>query len=187
MVKFIEELRLRTRKIDFTRGNFVTCYSEYKNISEKLLDEVAPVKIRTITTSNKPKWIDEEYRKSRRERRKLEKLWKKNRSEINQERYVEQRRKCAELSVTKQKIFYSNIIDSSSGNQNSLVWHGCSCPPFRKNCGAGRDPQRKARFLQFPCDVCCLSMHTWRMLPNHGSYNKFSLFKCYIWFVRVKS
>ena len=120
MVKFIEELRLRTRNIDFTRRNFVSCYSEYKNISEKLLDEVAPVKIRTITTSNKPKWIDEEYRKSRRERRKLEKLWKKNRSEINRERYVEQRRKCAELSVTKQKIFYSNIIDSSSGNQNSL-------------------------------------------------------------------
>ena len=120
MVKFIEELKIRTRDIDFTDNNFKSCYDEYKNISEKLLDEVAPVKIRTITSDNKPKWIDEEYRKSRIERRKLERVWKKNKTVENREKYVEQRKKCAELSVRKQQEYYSHLIDSSSDNQNSL-------------------------------------------------------------------
>lgn len=120
MVKFIHDLKERTRDINFVEDDFASCYNKFKSASEELLDEVAPVKTKTITKNNKPKWIDEEYTKCKIERRKLEKAWRKEKTDENRKKYVNQRNKCAQLSITKQQSYYSKLIDKSSENQKSL-------------------------------------------------------------------
>ena len=120
MSEFMEELKEAVDEIDFDDNDFATCYSEYKAAAELLLNEKAPLVTKTITKLNQPKWVDDEYKRSRIMRRKLEKGWRKNRTKENHLKYVEQRKICAELSITKQQEYYSKLVDGSSSNQRSL-------------------------------------------------------------------
>ena len=64
--------------------------------------------------------MDEEYKQARSERRKLERIWKRNKSEENRQRYVEQRNLCAQLAISKQECHFSKVIDSAENKQKSL-------------------------------------------------------------------
>ena len=85
-----------------------------------LLDEMAPIQTKSIVKRQRPKWVDEEFNQSKIQRRKLERIWRKNRTEENHQKYVQQRKQCADLSISKQKDYYSKLVDGSSGNQRSL-------------------------------------------------------------------
>jgi DNA-directed RNA polymerase subunit F len=69
---------------------------------------------------NAPKWVDEEFKRERAARRKLERKWKKSRSDEDHERYVQKRNICAKLSLTKQEQYFSNMIESSENQQKTL-------------------------------------------------------------------
>ena len=62
--------------------------------------------------------MDSEYRKSRSLRRKLEKIWKAQPSECSRTNYMEQKRVCCALSVDKQKLYYSKLIDKASSQKD---------------------------------------------------------------------
>ena len=64
--------------------------------------------------------MDGDFKTARAERRKLEKRWRKSKSEEDRELYVTQRNLCAELSVSKQEQYYKHLIESSSNKQKSL-------------------------------------------------------------------
>ena len=120
MSEFMEELKEVVNDLDFDDKDFATCYGEYKSAAELLVNEKAPLVTKTITKQNQPKWVDHEYKKSRIMRRKLEKAWRKNKTSENRVKYVEQRKICAELSISKQQEYYAKLVDGSSSNQRSL-------------------------------------------------------------------
>ena len=64
--------------------------------------------------------MDAEFRKNRAKRRKLEKTWKRNRTEENLKDYLEQKRICTQLALSKQTQHYSRLIEGASNSQQSL-------------------------------------------------------------------
>ena len=88
-------------------------------MSHAVVDEHSPMLKKKITTGQ-PVWLDQEYKKARATRRKLEKVWKKNRSEEHRVKYMEQKQVCAEMVLTKQTNHYSKIISEAGNCQKSL-------------------------------------------------------------------
>ena len=83
------------------------------------MDKHAPVVFRRQQTG-KPAWIDQEYRKNRAMRRKAERMWKKHRTEEHKNNYIKQKQVCTEMAISKQKSYYSEMIQGSVNNQKSL-------------------------------------------------------------------
>ena len=66
-------------------------------------------------------WMDAGFRQCRSLRRKNMKiLGKKQENQENRKKYVDQRKLCAEMSITKQKVYYSNLINTSENEQHTL-------------------------------------------------------------------
>ena len=93
--------------------DFESSYYEFKGPAEKLLNGLTPITPVTINRKTGPRWVDAEYRSARAERRKLERRWRKSKSEADHQHYLTQRNFCAQLSVTKQKRFFCSTIQSS--------------------------------------------------------------------------
>ena len=64
--------------------------------------------------------MDDEFRKSRAKRRKLEKKWKKLKTQESRAEFIEQRKICASMSVEKQRLFYSKVVEESGNDQRAL-------------------------------------------------------------------
>ena len=88
--------------------DFMTKYNKYDSLSPKVVEKHAPLITRTMCERNDPPWMDFEFKSCRSKQRKLEKIWKDSKTEEN---YVEQRQLCAEVSIDKQKEYYSKVVD----------------------------------------------------------------------------
>ena len=89
-------------------GSFQSKMESFNKCLTDTLDSFAPVQSILMKTNEteQPKWFDAEYRKERRERRRLEKLYKRlNTDDVLQE-YVKQRDHCVNLANIKQREFY---------------------------------------------------------------------------------
>ena len=117
---FKEELQEIVDNTDINRDNFKSKFNYYKLSSERLMNKHAPQKTRRVNIQQKPRWLDDEFRRCRAERRKLERKWRRNKTEDNHRRYVDQRNLCAQMSINKQRLYYSKMIEESSGKQKSL-------------------------------------------------------------------
>ena len=82
------------------------------------MEKHAPVITKTLKDNLDPPWIDAEYKFNRRKRRQLEKLNKKNKEK--RDKYIIQRKLCAEMAITKQKEYYSKIINGAGNDQKML-------------------------------------------------------------------
>ena len=100
--------------------NFEKAYNQYKILSQKVVDKFAPVVTKKVVVNLDTPWVDAEFKAARRERRKLEKKWRRCKSDENRMKYVVQRELCAELSVEKQKGYYARIVQDSGNDQKSL-------------------------------------------------------------------
>ena len=108
---------------DLERSESMNFENEYKRFCEstkEVIDRVAPVVTKTITRNTSAPWMDNEFKKARQQRRKLEKKWRKSKTEEDRQSYVEQRERCAELSVSKQRDYCSKIVQDSGNDQKSL-------------------------------------------------------------------
>ena len=97
-------------------NNFEQNYINYRAASEAVLEKYYPLITKKVIRKENVKWMDEEYRKSRTERRKLEKRWKRLKTEESRAELIEQRKKCAKMSVEKQESFYAKVIEESGKN-----------------------------------------------------------------------
>ena len=70
--------------------------------------------------SGEAAWIDKEYRSNRTKRRRLERKWKKNRSEENRINYINQKKVCSDLAMAKQTHYYSKLVENSANSQQTL-------------------------------------------------------------------
>ena len=110
-------------KIDSTDIDSVNFQEHYKLFAECVVDEldkVAPVITRSLSNTSQPPWMDAEYRQERAIRRRLERSWKTSGLTADKLLYVGQRNKCAQLSVSKRSLFYSNLIEKNKGDQRAL-------------------------------------------------------------------
>ena len=108
-------------KIVNSENNIEDTYESYRQDAEYLLNRYCPLETKKVKKSKGPLWIDEEYKKARSERRKLERIWKKSKSVENRQRYVEQRNLCAQLALSKKERYYSKVIDSAENKQRLLL------------------------------------------------------------------
>ena len=120
MESFRKEIKNIVDEVLISENGFEESYRAFKTPAERLLNEVAPVTIRRIQKKKEPKWMDEEYKKSRQERRKLERKWRKDKKKEDLLRYQEQSKSCAELAIKKQERHLSSLVENSSSKQNSL-------------------------------------------------------------------
>ena len=119
--KLKAELQDVYEKIDVTANtDFSSSYSSYVTSTEKLVEKYAPLITRTVSNRQSVPWMDEEFRTNRSKRRKLEREWKKNKTNENRKKYIDQRKLCADMSIMKQKVYYSNLVETNKTNQNSL-------------------------------------------------------------------
>ena len=115
------ELKGVYENLQFTETtNFETDYNLYRVASEKVIDKHAPVVTKKVSQNVAVPWADTEFKEARRERRRLEKKWRKNKTDENRQLYVEQRERCAEMSIVKQKAYYSKIVNETGNDQKSL-------------------------------------------------------------------
>ena len=99
--------------------NFKDYSSQYHTLSKAVVDEHSPV-VEVKCPVTKPPWLDSEYKKSRALRRKYEKDWKRCRTELSRRNYVNQKKLCAEMVISKQNTHYSKIIQDAGKCQKSL-------------------------------------------------------------------
>ena len=76
--------------------------------------------MQNIRSKKHTPWIDAEFKLNRTLRRKYERTWRKNKTDANRKKYVDQRKHCADMSTTKQQAYYSTLVDASSNKQQSL-------------------------------------------------------------------
>ena len=108
-------------KLDFVNSDFDYNFNTFIKYSRELIDKHAPLITRNVSKNVKPKWVDEEFIRSRAKRRKLEKAWQKNKyDEIKRRQYIEQRELCAQMSKRKQQEYYTKLINESTNDQKTL-------------------------------------------------------------------
>ena len=109
------------RNLNFSATtNFETDYKNYRVATEKVIDKYAPVVTKKISQNQGIPWADDEFKEQRRERRKRERKWRKDKSDENRQRYIEQRELCANMSIWKQKAYYSKIVNETGNDQKAL-------------------------------------------------------------------
>ena len=117
--KFNDDLRNAFNAIDFSDLSFQEMYEKYDEASRSVVDCHAPMQ----TRKQKPTeagWMDTEYKKCRAERRKLERKWRKNRTEENRNNWIHQKELCAQLSLSKQTHHYTQLVEGASNSMKSL-------------------------------------------------------------------
>ena len=94
--------------------------SSYNEILAQLLETYAPLKKRTFVTRTARPWFDEEIKLAKRKRRKLERLWRRTKSENDFSAFKTQRNLVNKLLITKKSLYYCQKINDSKGNQRAL-------------------------------------------------------------------
>ena len=93
--------------------------TQYHSLSLSVVDKHSPVVVKKCQPSTAP-WIDTEYKRNRAMRRKYEREWKNNRTEENRTKYIDQKKVCSDLALSKQTDHYSKIIHDAGNCQKSL-------------------------------------------------------------------
>ena len=87
---------------------------------EQELNRVAPWKSRSFISSPQPQWLDGEYKSNRATRRRLERKWKRSGLPEDKSLYVQQRQFCSKMADDKRSKYYSELINSKSGDSRAL-------------------------------------------------------------------
>ena len=115
---FRRDLQESLAAIDFQQ-NFGAIHKQYESLAQAVVDKHCPVQTRKVKPVLAP-WIDQEYKEQRSLRRKLEKKWKKVRTEESRVLYINQKKVCIELAMSKQTKHYSKLVEDNSNSQRAL-------------------------------------------------------------------
>ena len=105
---------------NFDHNNFNSSLQLFNNTFGNTVNRHAPVITKTISDTNRPPWMDNEFLDARRKRRKLCKLWLRTRSDEHREQFVHMRKFVNELSKEKRCNYYKNAVRSASNSQKEL-------------------------------------------------------------------
>ena len=107
---------------DRLSSNHETAFGEkistYNSTLTKLIDELAPMKSKTIKNKPKSPWFDQEYQDMRKKRRAAEKKYRRTKSENDKKIFVNLRKETTKLASSKKLGFYSEKIDKCSSTND---------------------------------------------------------------------
>ena len=85
-----------------------------------VLDKHAPLITRSIKVRPRVPWFNEEIKTAKRERRKAEKRWRRNRLDSDLAAFKVKRNEATALMNKARREFYTNFIEENSGDQKKL-------------------------------------------------------------------
>ena len=142
---FNSEISLGTDKFlsEANDLDFKACLDLYYNIYSETVNKHAPIISKVVNNANRPRWMDSEYVSMRKQRRILYKRWQNNKSSCNRKLYEETRDMVIVLGKEKRRLYYSDMIKSSSNSQKQifnvftrLFENNKSSLPFTENYNA---------------------------------------------------
>ena len=122
MTDFNADILTDTNKylMEADNTDFQSCVNSFNNLYSATVDKHAPIVSTLANISNRPPWMDNEFRAARRERRILFKTWKKKPTLENRENFEQSRISVDLLAKDKKRTFYQNSIKSCSNSQKEL-------------------------------------------------------------------
>ncbi|XP_072047067.1 uncharacterized protein [Amphiura filiformis] len=86
----------------------------FNEVSRTVLDTHAPQSTRTRTIRPQAKWYNDEIRAEKREQRRLERKWRKNRLTVNRDSYMVQHEKVISLIEKAKENHYKDVLYNAS-------------------------------------------------------------------------
>ena len=99
---------------------FADALNEFNNLCETCVNDHVESKIVNINVNSRPKWMDSEFIKSRAERRRLYKRWKRTKDETDRENFVNSRANTHALATKKRSMFYASSIEKCNNSHKEL-------------------------------------------------------------------
>ncbi len=113
--------------------DLVDCYN---NTLSDILDKHAPARSKSVPVRPRVPWYCDEIRDSKKERRKLERKWRRTKLEVDKSLFKSQKNKVNSLFHRKCSEFYSNQIKDNEKDQKKIfgivksLWHKNNDVPF---------------------------------------------------------
>ena len=97
-------------------------YTQYHATMLTLLDKYAPLKSCKVTPNARPvnEWITDEILLSKRKKRQLERIWRRDRTDSNRSRLNAQVHLCNRLMSKAKKNYYTNLFSENITNPRKL-------------------------------------------------------------------
>jgi len=117
--------------------------TQYNNTLSSLLDKHAPKITRQVVPKPKNPWMNADIAAAKLHRRRLERVWRRNPTQLNRSRFTRQAHLCNRMMSKAKSSYYTEIINSNSGDQRSawksfndiLHRHRPACLPDCKSLG----------------------------------------------------
>lgn len=111
---------LNSDLITSPKGNAAELVEQYDTVLRNLLDAHAPLITKTIHPKPPNPWINPDILETKRQRRYLERVWRKNPTALNRSRLTRQTHLCNKLMAKAKSAHYSKFINDHSGDHRSL-------------------------------------------------------------------
>ena len=113
-----------------------TCVSSlvdmYNDCIISLIDHHAPFRTSRIALLKRVPWFSQELREAIRERRRLESLWRRTRSDIHRSSFVRQRNVVKKIVIHNKRLYYKTFMDARSSSPSDL-WRAIKSLVTAKN------------------------------------------------------
>ena len=93
---------------------------QYDSELSKVVDVHAPLKTCFVTSRPSAPWYCEEIATEKRKRRKLERRWRKYRTEADKQQYADQRSRVCKLLKSSKMSYYASLINENKSNPKVL-------------------------------------------------------------------
>jgi exonuclease III len=90
----------------------------YDNELKKILDDLAPLKTRTVTIRHDSEWYNDSIRQAKQERRRAERKWRKTQLVVDREIFIDHREKVNGMIDSAKHEFYQNMIANCTDSKS---------------------------------------------------------------------
>ena len=114
------ESSLNNFLLNCNESNFAESVSLFNTVVGKVVDFHAPIVTKYVESNPKPGWIDQEFKTARSERRKLYKIWKRTKNNVDRNNFELSRSQVNNISISKRRTYLTNCIAGSNNKQREL-------------------------------------------------------------------
>ena len=109
--------------------------SQYNDVLSSILDIHAPVKTKTITLRPAAPWYSEEINNLKKDRRRLERRWRRTKLPVDRQLFIDQCRAVNSLICSSKRTYYTKLISDNQSDYkllfktiDSLLHRKCDTP-----------------------------------------------------------
>ena len=119
LTQFKEDLS-HLKNVDTSENCLDTLMCDYNTILRNALDKHAPIITKRVKGPTAKPWYDDDIHKEKNTRRKLERAWRKQRTDENLNRYKAQKNRLNQLIDNKKVTFCNTSISDKTGDPKAL-------------------------------------------------------------------